>query len=222
MIVAIHQPNHLPYLGFFDKIHKSDVFVIHDDAQFNDSDFQHRNRIRVYEGWKWITVPVERKEIPINEIMIKNNVNIGDRHWSMAHFEIIQGWYKNAPYFETYEDDIRKIYESKYDKLADLNMELIKFLINSFDLDIKIVFSSNFNLASKRTERIIDTVRAVGGDTYLSGPAGKSYMDLSLFTDIELQFQDFKHPKYPQCYDKFVPNMSAIDTLFNVGKLPLE
>ena len=59
MIVAIHQPNYLPYLGFFDKMIKSDVFVIYDDAQFNKSDFQHRNRIRIYEGWKWLTVPVE-------------------------------------------------------------------------------------------------------------------------------------------------------------------
>lgn len=222
MIVAIHQPNHLPYLGFFDKMLKSDIFVIHDDAQFNDSDFQHRNRIRVHEGWKWITVPVERKEIPINQIMIKNDVNIGERPWNTAHFEIIQGWYKNAPYYETYAEDLRKIYELRYEKLADLNMEIIKFLIKAFDLKIKLAFSSDYNLASKRTERIVDTVRAVGGDTYLSGPAGKDYMDLSLFTDIELRFQDFKHPEYPQCYEGFVPNMSAIDALFNVGKLPLE
>ncbi|RXA20925.1 hypothetical protein EQO05_04230 [Methanosarcina sp. MSH10X1] len=222
MIVAIHQPNHLPYLGFFDKVLKSDIFVIHDDAQFNDSDFQRRNRIRVYKGWKWITVPVERKEIPINKIMIKNDVNIGERSWNRAHFEIIQGWYKNAPYFETYKDDLRKIYESKHDKLANFNIEIIKFLIKAFDLEIKIVFSSDFNLPSKKTERIIDTVRAVGGDTYLSGPAGKDYMDLSLFKDIELQFQNFKHPEYPQCYAGFVPNMSAIDALFNVGKLPME
>ena len=222
MIVAIHQPNHLPYLGFFDKILKSDIFVIHDDAQFNDSDFQRRNRIRVYDGWKWITVPVERKEIPINQIMIKNDVSIGERPWNTAHFEVIQGWYKNAPYFDTYKDDLRKIYESRYDKLADLNMEIITFLINAFDIEIKIAFSSDLNLASKKTERIIDTVRAVGGDTYLSGPAGKDYMDLSLFTDIELKFQDFKHPEYPQCYDGFIPNMSSIDALFNVGEFPLE
>lgn len=222
MIVAIHQPNHLPYLGFFDKILKSDIFVIHDDAQFNDSDFQHRNRIRVYDGWKWITVPVERKEIPINQIMIKNDVNIGERPWNIAHFEIIQGWYRTAPYFDTYAEDLRKIYESRYEKLADFNIEIIKFLINAFDLKIEIAFSSDFNLASKRTERIIDTVRAVGGDVYLSGPAGKDYMNLNLFIDIELQFQDFKHPEYPQCYDGFVPNMSAIDALFNVGELPLE
>lgn len=222
MIVAIHQPNHLPYLGFFDKMLKSDIFVIHDDAQFNDSDFQHRNRIRVFDGWMWITVPVDRKEIPINEILIKNNVNIGKRPWNIAHFDTIRGWYKKAPYFSTYEEDLRNIYESKYEKLADFNVKIIKFLINAFDIDIKIAFSSRYNLTSKRTERIIDTVRAVGGDTYLSGPAGKDYMDLSLFTDIDLQFQNFEHPQYSQCYEGFVPNMSAIDALLNIGEIPLE
>ena len=72
MIVGIHQPNYLPYLGFFDKMAKSDIFIIYDDAQFNKYEFQHRNRIRIYDGWKWLTVPVIKEEICIKDINVMN------------------------------------------------------------------------------------------------------------------------------------------------------
>ena len=100
MIVGIHQPNYLPYLGFFDKMAKSDIFVIYDDAQFNKSDFQHRNRIRIYHGWKWLTVPVEKKRIPINEVKIRNEVKTWKGvKWSDVHFRDIHDNYKDAPYY---------------------------------------------------------------------------------------------------------------------------
>ena len=220
MILGMHQPNHLPYLGFFDKMKKSDIFVIHDDAQFNNRDFQHRNRIRVEKGGKYLTVPVYEKKISINQIKIKNPVQIGKHKWSIAHFEIIRGWYKKAPYFSTYEEDLRKIYEKEYEKLIDLNMNLIYFLMKAFDIDTKIVYSSSFGFKSTGTQKIVDKVKALGGDVYLSGPGGRDYLDISLFKDIILEFQDFKHPVYPQCYPGFIPNMSAIDALFNVGKMP--
>ena len=95
MIIGIHQPNYLPYLGFFDKMMKSDIFVIYDDAQFEKGEFQHRNRIRIYHGWKWLTVPVEKKHIPINEIMIKNEVATWKGlKWADAHFKDIRDNYK--------------------------------------------------------------------------------------------------------------------------------
>ena len=220
MIVSMHQPNYLPYLGFFDKMEKADIFVIHDDAQFNNRDFQHRNRIRVEEGWQYLTVPVYEKKININQIAIKNNTQIGKRQWSQAHFETIRGWYNKAPFFSAFENDLRKIYEKKHNRLIDLNMDLILFLMQAFDINTKIVYSSSFGFKSKGTQKIIDKMNALGVDVYLSGPSGRNYLDESLFKDIKLEFQDFKHPIYPQCYPGFVPDMSAIDALFNVGEMP--
>ena len=223
MIVAIHQPNYLPYLGFFDKMIKSDVFVIYDDAQFNKSDFQHRNRIRIYEGWKWLTVPVEKKRIPINEVRIKNEVkNWKGLRWFEDHLKNIRDNYKDTPYYSTYESEIERIYSKPYDRLVDLNMSIIYFLIKAFDIDTKIVFSSDFGFKTKSTQRLVDLVEALGGDVYLSGPMGRKYLDLKLFEErgIKVVFQDFKHPVYKQRYPGFVPNMAAIDALFNVGKIP--
>ena len=223
MIVAIHQPNYLPYLGFFDKMKQSDIFVIYDDAQFEKGEFQHRNRIRIYHGWKWLTVPVEKKLVPINEIRIKNEVATwkGVR-WADAHFKEIRDNYKDTPCYSVYEGGIKMIYEKKHDKLMDLNMELINFLKKGFAIDAKMMFSSELGFTSKSTERLVEIVAALGGDVYLSGPKGRDYLDVPLFEKkgIKVMFQDFKHPVYKQRYEGFVPNMAVIDALFNVGKMP--
>ena len=223
MIIGIHQPNYHPYLGFFDKMAKSDIFVIYDDAQFEKGEFQHRNRIRIYQGWKWLTVPVEKKRIPITEIMIKNEIatwkGVG---WADAHFREIRDNYRDTPFYSTFEAEIRTIYVKKYAKLLDLNMEWINFLMKAFDIDVEIVLSSELGFTSKSTERLVEIVEALGGDVYLSGAKGRDYLDVSLFEKkgIRVKFQEFKHPVYKQRYEGFVPNMAAIDALFNVGKMP--
>jgi hypothetical protein len=223
MIIAIHQPNYLPYLGFFDKMKRSDIFVIYNNTQFEKADFQHRNRIRIYHGWKWLTVPVEKKRILINEIRIKNEVATWKGvKWAEAHLKDIRDNYKDTPYYSTYEEEIKRIYGKMYDKLIDLNMVLINFLKDAFDINTEIVQSSDFGFKSKSTERLVDIVEVLEGDEYLSGPKGGDYLDVSLFEKkgIKVIFQDFKHPVYKQRYEGFVPNMAAIDALFNVGKMP--
>lgn len=222
MIVSIHQPNYLPYLGFFDKMKRCDVFVIYDDAQFNKHDFQHRNKIRMHNGWKWLTVPVAKEEIQIKEIKIINDTQKNKPHWSDVHFREIRANYAKTDYFSIYENEIKKIYERKYEKLIDLNINLIKFLMNAFNIDVKIVYSSNFGIKTRSSQKNLDIVHVLGGDVYLSGPAGRDYLDVSLFEDsgIDVEFQDFKHPVYKQRYDGFIPNVSAIDALFNVGEFP--
>ena len=225
MIVAIHQPNYLPYLGFFDKMARSDIFVIYDDAQFEKGEFQHRNRIRIYHGWKWLTVPVEKKHVPINEIRIKNEVATWKGvKWADAHFKDIRDNYKDTTYYSVYEKEIKRIYEKRYDKLVDLNMELINFLKKAFNIDVKIAYSSDLGFTSKSTERLVEIVEALGGDVHLSGSKGRDYLDVSLFKTkgIKVEFQDFKHPIYKQRYDGFLPNMAAIDALFNTGVFPNE
>jgi hypothetical protein len=223
MIIGIHQPNYLPYLGFFDKMEEADIFVLYDDAQFEKGDFQHRNRIRIYHGWKWLTVPVDKRHIPLNEIRIKNEVSTGKGvGWSENHFDNIRDNYRDTPYYSVYEKDLKKIYDKRYDELVEVNIELITFLMKAFDIDVEIRLSSELGSTLKSTERLVEIVEALNGDVYLSGPQGKDYLDVSLFEKkaINVAFQDFKHPVYKQRYDGFEYNMSAIDALFNVGGIP--
>jgi hypothetical protein len=220
MIISIHQPNYLPYLGFFDKMARSDIFVIYDDAQFTDREFFHRNKIKMSSGWKWITVPLYDENVPINKIRIKNNVFLDGSTWYKDHFRKICENYKKAPYYESYAEDLKKIYSKKFEKLIDLNMCIIDFFVKVFDINVEIVYSSSFELESKSTEKLVDIVKSVGGDVYLSGAGGHNYIDQSLFKDIKLVFQDYKHPVYKQLFSGFIPNMAAIDALFNTGGMP--
>ncbi|SDF24745.1 WbqC-like protein family protein [Methanolobus vulcani] len=217
MIVGIHQPNYLPYLGFFDKMLKSDVFIIYDDAQFNKSDFQHRNRIKIFNGSKWLTVPVSKKHIPINEIKIKNDFLIKGIKWNDDHFNQIYSNYSKSACFEKYINGLKDIYENEYELLVDLNIELIRFMMDSFSIKKEIILSSEFGFNTTSSTKIVDLVKAVGGDTYLSGPTGKNYMDLNVFSNSEINvvFQTFVHPQYKQQYMGFLPNMSSIDALLN-------
>ena len=222
MIIAVHQPNYIPYLGFFDKMKQSDIFVIYDDAQFNKEDFQHRNKIRIYYGWKYLTVPVEGKRIPIKNVRIRNELMMKGIPWQKTHLKEVRDNYKDTPYYASYEGHLEAIYANKYDQLIDLNMDLINFLKDAFDIKTKIIFASELGFTSRSTERLVDITEVLGGDVYLSGPAGYDYLDVLPFESrgISVEFQDFIHPVYKQRYDGFIPNMSAIDALFNVGEIP--
>jgi hypothetical protein len=220
LIVAAHQPNYLPYIGFFNKMKNADVFIIYDDAQFSRKDFHHRNKIRTPNGWRWLSVPVEKEEIPINEVRIKNNAKIGGMKWSKYHWLQIHSNYVRAEFFSRYAGDLEKIYSTSYERIIDLNMSVIRFLMSSFGIETEIVNSSTFGITTHSSQKIIDMVNAVHGDTYLSGSGGHNYMDNSLFEKqgIKVNFQNFQHPVYKQRFPGFIPNMSAIDLLLNVGE----
>lgn len=197
----------------------ADIFVIYDDAQFNKEDFQHRNKIRIYHGWKWLTIPIEKKPIPIKDIIIKNDVSKKGLQWNETHLRDIKDNYKNSPCYEKYKRTLESIYTDYYNNLIDINMNIINFFKNAFAINCKIVFSSEFGFTSKSTNRLVEITEALGGDVYLSGPAGKNYLDISSFKKkgIKIEYQDFKHPTYAQAYNGFVPNMSSIDVLLNVN-----
>lgn len=223
MIIAIHQPNYLPYLGFFDKMKQADIFIIYDDAQFNKEDYHHRNRIRIYHGWKWLTIPViKKKNIPIKDVIIRNELKKKNIFWSDAHLKDIHDNYKETLYYNLYINKINKIYQRSYENLIDLNITLIQFLMDAFDIRTKLVLSSELGFTSKSSERLVEMVDSLGGDIYLSGSGGHEYLDISLFNErsIKVIFQDYKHPVYKQYYEPFIPNLSAIDALFNIGEIP--
>lgn len=220
MIVAIHQPNYLPYLGFFNKMRAADIFIVYDNAQFSRKDWVHRNRIRTPNGWSWLTVPVEKEEKRINETKIRNDIRISGMFWSKYHWRRIHANYANAEFFDNYADQLEKIYSKPYERLIELNMNLIKFLMSSLDIKVEVVYSSNFAIRTTSSQKNLDLVKAVHGDTYLSGVGGYDYLDVSILENegIKVIFQDFKHPVYGQTFAGFVADMAAIDLLFNVGE----
>jgi len=120
MKVAIHQPNYLPYLGYFDKIRQADIFVFLDDAQFSKGSYTNRNRIKTSNGIKWITVPLlkRKRKLPINRMIVQSPL-LPSSLWIIKHSYIIHNSYRNAEYFDLISAVINDIFEENWLYLAN-------------------------------------------------------------------------------------------------------
>lgn len=216
MIVSIHQPQYLPWLGYFSKIDRSDTFIFLDNVQFKKNEWQNRNRIRTAEGWQWLTVPVLHKFLQkISEVEINNTVQ-----WNKKHLNALVTNYSKAPFFKEYIGFFEQTYAQDWKYLVDINIHIIQNLVKLMGIpDIELILASKFESREGPTERLIDLCKQVEGDIYLSGKDGAKYMDLDIFEKegIKIIFQDYKHPQYPQLFGSFEPYMSILDLLFNCG-----
>lgn len=221
MIIAIHQPNYLPYLGFFDKMLKADHFVILDDAQFSKGDFQNRNRINTAAGPKWLTIPVKGKFMPIKDVVINEGHLFSGMKWSEYHLKAIKYNYLKTNFFEILFYRLEDIYKQEYEKLLEVNLALIFLLKELFKIKTPVTLSSELGIKSSATQRLIDICNYFSAETYLSGKAGPNYMELSLFekNKINVLIQDFNHPVYKQGFNHFEKNLSSIDAFFNAGNI---
>ena len=221
MIVSIHQPNYLPWLGFFDKILKSDVFVVFDNIQFprGKSHFGHRNLIKTNTGTKWLTVSLIGK----SDFKNFNEIEINyDNHWNEDHLNLMKVFYKKAPYFKDHYPNIELILSEKYNTLAEMNLLLINYFLMCLDINTKLVMCSEICPDEIHgPERIMYLLKELNATKYISGtgPGSIKYINEEEFknNNIELVWQHYNHPTYKQQHGDFVPLMSVIDLLFNEG-----
>ncbi len=219
MIISIHQPQYLPWLGYFDKIDKSDAFVFLDDVQFKKNEWQNRNKIKISNGWQWLTVPVLYKFTQsISEVLINNGVN-----WRRKHFTALVTNYGKTRHFDKYIDFLKNTYNQNWEYLTGLNIYIIEYLIKVLGIKTTLFRASKLKSTGKGTRHLVDICKRLGADTYLSGIGGRNYLELKDFEaeKIKVIFQDFHHPVYRQLYEKnsgFQLNMSIVDLLFNCGE----
>jgi WbqC-like protein family len=215
MRVTIHQPQFLPWLGYLDKIDRSDLFVVLDNVQFKKSDWQNRNRIRTSDGWQWLTIPVRHR---FGQLITEVHIN-PEVDWRSKHLTALGIHYGAAPYASRYLESLRALYQQVCERLVDLNMAVLRWLLQAFAIKTPLYLASDMKVRDDATDRLIDICREVGASEYLAGPGAQEYMDVERFrmSGIQLQLQHFRHPVYRQCYQPFVPGMAAIDLLFNLG-----
>ncbi|MEW5691767.1 MAG: WbqC family protein [Candidatus Hydrogenedentota bacterium] len=216
MIVSIHQPHYFPYPGFFHKILQSDAFIFLDSVQYVKNEWINRNVLKGPNGKVFITIPVHYKfPQKINDVLIDNRTE-----WIKKHINTIKTCYGRAKYFSKYFDILK---ESLNINETNLSLFLIKHLLILFErLNIKIPYFTASDIGVytfNPTLRIIELCKNVGGDMYLSGPAGKDYLEEDLFKkhNIELIYQEYSPVKYNQNFEKlgFIENLSVIDLLMN-------
>lgn len=224
MIVAAHQPNFMPWLGFFDKMRRADVFVIVDHVQFERRNFQNRARIKTPAGPMWITVPVIQKsrDEKILEKEIDNSKE-GVHRWGRKIFLTLKSAYLSAPHAADYMPALSDVFNADWKMLVDLNIKLIELTREHLGIKTPMVRSSTMNIPGMKSEMVLNMVKMLGGDTYLSGSGGcKDYLDREAFekAGVKIHWQDdFKHPAYKQMPsgDGFVEKLSAVDLILNCG-----
>lgn len=220
MRVAIHQPQFLPWLGYLDKVDQADLFVVLNTVQFKKQEWQNRNRIRTAQGWQWITVPVlHRFGQTLEEVSINAQVD-----WKGKHLRALEMQYARAAYCDRFLPGLRELYGRPWDRLASLNLAVIRWLLDAFGIKTPLRLASEMRLREDPTDRLIDICRTVGATEYLAGAGASHYMDVPRFEEsgIRVAMQDFRHPVYAQCYEPFVPGMAALDVLFTCGEGALQ
>lgn len=217
-IVAVHQPNYLPWLGYFYKIAHSDVFVFLDNVQYSKNSYQNRVQICSQSGPFWLTQPVKTKG---NFKNLTNQIQFADMRWIGKHRKTLEASYGRHPYFNNIRR-LLEIYEEPLDSLSSFNIKAIKRTCELLALDADIHVASSLDMPdfADATERLVSIVNHVGGTVYLSGAGGRNYHNARLFHDahIELVFSDFEARPYKQlCSSTFVPGLSIVDAICNLG-----
>jgi hypothetical protein len=215
-VVGIHQPDFLPWAGFFYKILRSDNFVFLDDVQFVKNGYRNRVTIKTPQGAQWLTVPISHKFGQlITEVRINNQSK-----WKKKHLRTIEMNYKKSPFFNEVYPLLESAYgEREWEFLAPFNLKLIEIICGYLSITVKTRRSSTMKTRGASTGLLIDVVTKLHGTVYLSGTGGADYLEEDKFKEhaITLTYTDFKHPVYNQLWGEFIPGTSIIDLLFNCG-----
>ena len=223
MLVAIHQPNFLPWLGYFDRMVQADLFVLLDHVQFERRNYQNRTLIRLEDEARWLTVPVvqlSQKEKIVDK-RVDNPAGDAARWWGPNSFNTLRYAYRKAPHFDLYAPRLREIFERRWEKLVDLNIATLEFAREALGIATPMIRSSTLDAEGQRSELLLDICRKVGATAFLGGMGGsRGYLDKEAFAaaSMGVVWQDFRHPEYAQCGEKpFIPGLSVLDLLFNHG-----
>lgn len=218
MVLSGHQPNYWPYPGLIGKIMKSDAFVYVTKVQFEKKSWQKRNRIRTKDGWTYVQVPTITKgkfDQDICDVEIDNRSD-----WAEKTLRGIQLLYGKAPFYNENKDFIEDLYTRKWDKLSDMDIHIMNYILTELGCVTKIFYDRDFEFEGNKTAMLVDMCKKLNCDTYLSNLGSSAYVQINEFTDAGLnhRYIDYMGASYKQQYFGFEPGLSILDMLMCVGK----
>ena len=215
MIVSIHQPNYIPWLGYFYKIAQSDIFVFLDDVQFSNQGMHNFHYLKTPQGPLRLKIPVEQHMGDlILDVKTKDALN-----WKEKHLRSIEMNYKKSTYFNEIFADYKSVVMPEYASVSEMNMALVEFIVRKFGIQTAFVRSSELNISTTRGEKVMDICNALKAEVYYSGTGAKTYQNEAEFAErgIELKYSVFKPFEYRQLWGDFQSNVSVLDYLMNCG-----
>lgn len=215
MILSAHQPAYLPWLGYFDKIVKSDIFIYLDTVQFEKNSFTNRNRIKTPQGPVWLTIPVKIKG-HLGKSLLELEIDSG-QNWRRKHLNTIFLNYKKTAFFEERFAKLEALYQNQHVLLSELCWDQLMFWLKELGITTQVIRSASLPTCSKKSDLVLDLCRHFGADQYLSGALGKDYLKVEDFrlNGISVEFQDYHPSVYSQLWGDFVPYLSILDFWMN-------
>lgn len=219
-IVSIHQPSYFPWLGLLNKVYQSHLYVCLDNVQLADRAYQHRNMFLQQNGdTKTLTVNIQKKNYRLKTI---KEIELANETWQKKHQGFLLANYKKHPFFDEIYSQVKFIFEKKYTYLLDVLLDSMRVTFDLFDIKVETVMQSSLKLESevKKTELILDVLQATKATDYLSGEGAKAYQNDNAFKNkgVNIHYNQFSHPKYPQQGVNFVAGLASLDLLFNLGQ----
>lgn len=219
MTVSIHQPHFLPWLGYFNKLWNSDVFVWLHNVQFRKNYFQNRTKLKNPHTDQefWLTIPVRASlGTPIDKVVEAND------RWRKPMAKTVEQFYKKTPYFHDLGPDLINLIYTCDPNLDKLNYQFFELILKRLEFSGKVVRADGLlPLSEDPNQRLIDICRKLGATRYIAGKGGKNYVDTNHWraSGIEVIWQDFQPAGliYPQLGENFIPGLSVVDCIFNVG-----
>ncbi len=223
MIVSIHQPHFLPWLGYFDRMRRADLFVVLDHVQFERQNYQNRVQIKTGQGPRWLVVPVHQRSR--SETILEKQIDDhgrGRHHWAHRVYATIEHSYRGAPGFAAAAGELRGLLQRRWSRLIDLDLALIDWLRAALDIRTPVLRSSELDVTGHKAELVLAICKATGASVFLAGlGASRHYVDPDSFrrAGVEVEWQRFEHPRYPQrpMPGRFVEGVSALDLVLNCG-----
>lgn len=219
MIMTIHQPEHLPWLGYLNKASKADLFVILDSVQFEKNYFQNRNRILGTNGIQWLGIPVSLAG-HMNASIAETKISNVDAKWKDKYLKTIQMSYGKYPFFNDVYPMIEDSIMMDTSYLCEINLRIIRNLFDKLGFNCDIVRSTELNVSGLKSDLILQICKCVGANSYIAGPTGRDYLKVDEFNKegISVFYNDFIHPVYEQRKSReFISHLSSIDLFMNMG-----
>jgi len=213
---VISQPRFFPGLHYLHRMMVADIFVIFDTVQFTPRHEENRAKLKGPQGAQWLTVPTHRnsREQPILHTRLDNS-----QDWQTKAIKTLKTLYGKAPYYKTYAPEIIRVLEATYETLSQLDCATWEPTLQRLGITCRFVRASELPVSGRGPRLLLDICKHLGADLYLSGAFGREYLNVADFRaeGVEVRFHDYAYPVYRQCFGDFVPFLSYLDMLFNIG-----
>jgi WbqC-like protein family len=217
--VVISQSMYFPWVGCLEQIRLADVYVRYDDVQFSKGSFTNRVQIKAESGSQWVTVPLKKFNLGahIDEIEIDSTQN-----WQGKHLSVLRNAYSNAPYFQEMHQLVESVFDQPLSCIGDLAFSSQMHLLDYFGLNpaLQITNAKSLGILGQSSQRVLDIVRHLKGDEYITGHGASNYLDHALFeqSGVDVQYMQYQKKIYPQLHGEFTPYVSTLDLIANCGK----